>query len=125
MDVLQRLELTTPFNPSFWLLEILLGIVVPVFILLSQNLRRQSRNVFVALVFIVIGVVVNRWNVTLSGLVAPPQWSPGVLGNVVAAAYLPSWTEVAVSLGVLGYALLGFTLGIKYLPVFTRGHGEH
>lgn len=118
VDVLQRLELTTPFNQSFWLLEVLLGIVVPVFILLSKNLRRQDRNVLVALVLIVMGVVVNRWNVTLSGLVAPPQWSPGVLGNVLAAAYLPSWVEIAVSLGVLGYGLLGLTLGIKYLPLY-------
>lgn len=118
VDALQRLELTTPFNQSFWVIEVLLGILVPVFILLSKNLRRQDRNMLVALVLIIAGVVVNRWNVTLSGLVAPPQWSPGVLGNVVAAAYFPSWVEIAVSLGVLGYALLGFTLGIRYLPIF-------
>lgn len=124
-DALQRLEATTPFNQSFWVLEVLLGIVVPVFVLLSKSLRQQERNVLVVLMFVLVGVVVNRWNVTLSGLVAPPQWSPGVLGNVVAAAYLPSWTEVAVSLGVLGYALLGFTLGIKYLPIFTAEQGEH
>ncbi|MBP7998220.1 MAG: polysulfide reductase NrfD [Chloroflexi bacterium] len=123
-DVLQRLELTTPFNQSFWLLEVLLGIVVPVFILLSKNLKARDRYVWVALVLVIIGVVVNRWNVTLSGLVAPPQWSPGVLGNVVAAAYLPSWVEIAVSLGVLGYGLLGFTLGFKYLPIYLTPHNN-
>jgi Ni/Fe-hydrogenase subunit HybB-like protein len=66
----------------------------------------------------VVGVVVNRWNVTLSGLVVPPSWSPGVLGNPIAATYTPSWTEISVSLGVLGYALLAFTLGARYLPLF-------
>ena len=65
-------------------------------------------------------LTVNRWNVTLSGLIVPPQWSPGVLGNVVAAKYIPSWTEIAVSIGVLGYALLAFTLGVKYLLLFPR-----
>lgn len=124
VDVLQRLELTTPFNQSFWVLEVFLGIVFPVFVLLSKTLRRQGWNVLFALFFVVMGVVVNRWNVTLSGLVAPPQWSPGVLGNVVAAAYIPSWIEIAVSLGVLGYALLGFTLGIKYLPIYSAHSPE-
>jgi Ni/Fe-hydrogenase subunit HybB-like protein len=43
-----------------------------------------------------------------------------VLGNVVAASYVPSWTEIAVSTGVLGYALLAYTLGVRYLPLFPR-----
>ena len=56
----------------------------------------------------------------VAGLIAPPQWSPGVLGNVIAAPYFPSLTEVAVSVGVLGYALLAFTLGVRYLPLFPH-----
>ena len=75
-----------------------------------------------ALGMIVVGVTVNRWNVTLSGLVAPPRWSPGVLGNVLAASYLPTWNEIIVSLGIIAYALLAFSFGIKYLPIF--GHDE-
>jgi Ni/Fe-hydrogenase subunit HybB-like protein len=43
-----------------------------------------------------------------------------VLGNVVAAAYFPSLTEVAVSIGILGYALLGLTLGIRHLPIYPK-----
>jgi Ni/Fe-hydrogenase subunit HybB-like protein len=46
--------------------------------------------------------------------------SPGVLGNVIAAAYFPSWVEVAVSIGIVGYGLLAFTLGIRYLPLFPE-----
>jgi Ni/Fe-hydrogenase subunit HybB-like protein len=125
VEVLNRLELTTPFNQSFWILEVLLGIVLPVFVLLSKALRRRDSNLLVVLVLVVMGLVVNRWNVTLSGLVAPPQWSPGVLGNIVAAAYTPSWVEIAVSLGILGYALLAFTLGIKYLPIYPTESSEH
>jgi Ni/Fe-hydrogenase subunit HybB-like protein len=36
------------------------------------------------------------------------------------AAYYPSLVELAVSLGILGYALLAFTLGAKYLPLFPK-----
>ena len=85
------------------------------------RLRRDDRLLMLALGLIVAGVVVNRWNVTLSGLVAPPHWSPGVLGNVTAAAYFPSPVEIAVALGIIGYALLAFTLGARYLPLFPHG----
>ena len=89
-------------------------------ILLYRPLRHNDRYVMIALGLVVMGVLVNRWNVTLSGLVAPPQWSPGVIGNLVVATYLPSMTELAVSIGIAGYALLGFTLGVKYLPLYPK-----
>ena len=117
-ESLSRLQLTTPYSNTFWGLEVVLGTLMPAIILLYQPLRRNLRVLILALGFIVLGVVVSRWNVTLSGLVAPPDWSPGILGGVVAAAYIPSGVEVLVSVGVAAYALLGFTLGVKFLPVY-------
>ncbi|MCP5100241.1 MAG: polysulfide reductase NrfD [Chloroflexi bacterium] len=119
-NALERLQLTTPYTQTFWMIEVFLGAIIPAIILLTPTLRRNDRALMLGLGLIIAGVVVNRWNVNLSGLIAPPQWSPGVLGNVVATPYLPSWVEIAVSLGVLGYALLGFTIGVKYLPVFQN-----
>jgi molybdopterin-containing oxidoreductase family membrane subunit len=125
-DALARLQATTPYNQTFWWLEIVLCGLVPAAILLSRPMRRQHGIFMIGLALVVLGVIVNRWNVTLSGLIVPPQWSPGVLGNVVAASYVPSWIEVAVSLGVLGYALLGFTLGVRLLPLYPRpGESSH
>lgn len=123
-DALQRLQLTTPYTQTFWWLEVLLGAVIPGFILLNAVTRRNDRAVMIALGLIIMGVVVNRWNVNLSGLIAPPEWSPGVLGNVVATPYIPSLVEVCVSIGVLGYALLAFTLGVRYLPLYRKS-SEH
>jgi Ni/Fe-hydrogenase subunit HybB-like protein len=71
-----------------------------------------------ALSLVVAGVVINRWNITLSGLVAPPDWSPGVMGNLVAVSYFPSPVEIAVAIGIVAYALLGFTLGVRYLAIY-------
>ncbi|HLF26930.1 MAG TPA: NrfD/PsrC family molybdoenzyme membrane anchor subunit [Anaerolineae bacterium] len=119
-DALARLNAVTPYTATFWWLEIVLCGLVPAVILLYRPLRHNDRAVMLALGAIVFGVVVNRWNVTLSGLVAPPDWSPGVLGGVVAAAYAPTWVEVAVSLGILAYALLAFTLGARYLPIYRH-----
>lgn len=120
-DALARLAVTSPYQSTFWWFEVLLAGVIPAVILLAARLRRDDRLLMLALGLIVAGVVVNRWNVTLSGLVAPPHWSPGVLGNVTAAAYFPSPVEIAVALGIIGYALLAFTLGARYLPLFPHG----
>jgi molybdopterin-containing oxidoreductase family membrane subunit len=117
-DILSRLHATTPYTTTFWGIEVLLGGLAPAIILLIPNLCKRKPLVMFALAMVVIGVVVNRWNITLSGLVAPPDWSPGVLGNIVAASYFPSLVEICVALGIVSYALLGFTLGVRYLEIY-------
>jgi Ni/Fe-hydrogenase subunit HybB-like protein len=123
-DTLSRLQATTPYTQTFWWLEIVLGGVVPAIILLYRPLRRNDRYLMISLGLIVMSVVVNRWNVTLSGLVAPPQWSPGVLGNLIVATYLPSLTEIFVTIGIGAYALMGFSLGAKFLPIYNTTHSS-
>ncbi len=118
--MLERLNATTPYTATFWGIEILLGGLAPALILLLPNLCERKDLVMVALASIIGGVVINRWNVTLSGLVAPPAWSPGVLGNVIAVSYSPSIIELLVALGIVSYALLGFTLGVRYLEIYPR-----
>jgi menaquinone reductase, integral membrane subunit len=118
--VLSRLQATTPYTTTFWGLEILLGGLAPALILLLPDLCQRKNLVMFALGSIVVGVVINRWNTTLSGLVAPPAWSPGVLGNIVAVSYFPSLVEMCVALGIVSYALLGFTLGVRYLEIYPR-----
>ena len=39
---------------------------------------------------VVAGLVVNRWNVTLSGFVVPLDWSPGVLDVFPINMYEPA-----------------------------------
>lgn len=119
-QALALLQSTTPYTRTFWWIEILLGGVVPAIILLNPRLRKNDRYTMMALAMIVVGVTVNRWNVTLSGLIAPPQWSPGVLGYVLSASYLPTWNEIIVSIGIIAYALLAFSFGVKYLPIFPK-----
>jgi menaquinone reductase, integral membrane subunit len=124
-SALARLQATTPYTQTFWWLEIFLGGLLPALILLHPMLRRNDRALMFGLILVVMGVVVNRWNVTLSGLVVPPDWSPGILGNLFAVSYLPTWTEVIVALGIIAYALLFFSLGVKYLKIFPGPKGNH
>lgn len=119
-DALSRLRATTPYTTTFWGLEILLGGLIPAIIIFVPQLRKNIWVLIFALTMIPMGVVVNRWNTTLSGLVVPPDWSPGVIGNVVAARYFPSVVEVMVAVGIVAYAWLGYTLGVKFLPIFSE-----
>ncbi len=126
-DAFLRLQLTTPYTRTFWFVEVFLGAIIPAFIFLYPPLRRNDRALILGLGLAVVGLVVNRWNVTLSGLVVPPSWSPGILGNIIVLSYSPSLVEVAVSVGIAGYALLAFTLGVRHLPLFPYATGtkEH
>lgn len=117
-DALLRLQLTTPYTRTFWFFEVFLGALIPAIIFLFPPLRRNDRALTLGLGLAVVSLVVNRWNVTLSGLVVPPSWSPGVLGNVVINSYAPSLVEAAMTLGIIGYGLFAFTLGVHHLPLF-------
>ena len=119
-NILSRLHATTPYTSTFWGIEIVLGGLIPALILLLPNLCKRKNVVMFALGLVVVGVILNRWNITLSGLVAPPDWSPGVLGDVVAVSYFPSIVEIGVAVGIVAYMLIGFTLGVRYLEIYPR-----
>lgn len=127
VESLDLLERTTPYGVTFWWLEVLLGAVVPAVILIWPRFRNQDSWVIVAMVLAVIGIIVNRWNVTLSGLIVPMDWSPGVAEVFSVNSYQPSLVEWGVGLGVMGYALLALTLGLRFLPMFPKDdeHAHH
>ncbi len=119
------LQSTTPYGVTFWWMEVILGALVPAVILMTPRFRSKDSLLIIAAVLAILGIIVNRWNVTLSGLVVPMDWSPGVADLFPVHRYTPAWTEWGVAIGVLGYALLMFTLGLKFLPLFPKAHGEH
>jgi len=120
------LESTTPYGTTFWWLEIVLGALIPAIILLTPSLRRQDLWVLLGGLLAIGGVIANRWNVTLSGLVVPMDWSPGAANLFAVQPYTPSLAEWGVAIGVLSYALTMFTLGLRFLPLFNHDtHGDH
>jgi molybdopterin-containing oxidoreductase family membrane subunit len=119
------LESITPYGVTFWWLEIIVGALVPAIILMSPRLRRQDSFIVLAGLLAMIGIVANRWNVTLSGLIVPMDWSPGAAELFPAQQYTPALSEWGVAIGVVGYALLMVTLGLRYLPLFPKeDHSE-
>ena len=123
-DSLMLLNQRTPYSFSVWVVEVLLGIVVPVILFLTPRFNRNPANLVLGAGLAVVGVIMNRWNVTVSGLFVPLEYSPGTLYTLEPGNYFPNLIEWGVAIGLLGYFLLMITLGARYLPLFKEGDGH-
>jgi molybdopterin-containing oxidoreductase family membrane subunit len=124
MEALSLLRQTTPYNFSLWVFEILLGVVVPAIFFLMPRFNRRPQFLVLGALLAMIGVIVNRWNVTVSGLTVPLSYSPGVLYTGPVGSYFPNLPESGVAVGIVGYAMLMLTLGVLLLPLFSEKDGH-
>jgi Ni/Fe-hydrogenase subunit HybB-like protein len=88
-------------------IEIVLGLVLPLFLLLVRRVREDRDGLFAIAVLVITGFLLNRLNVSITGL----EYSAH-------AHYFPKWTEVAVTLSIVGMGFLCFALAVRYLRVF-------
>jgi Ni/Fe-hydrogenase subunit HybB-like protein len=97
------------YEEWMFLLEMGVGVVLPVGLLLVERVRTNPTGLVVSALFTVLGFVMNRLNVSVTGM----EHAAGV-------QYVPSWMEITVSLGLvaLGFAL--FAIAVRYLPVFPE-----
>lgn len=119
-EALRMLQETTPYNFGFWVGEVILGIVLPVIFFLNSYFNKRPAFLVLGAFLAMIGIVVNRWNVTVSGLMVPLSYSPGTEYVIPAPTYWPSLHEWGIAVGVIGYALFMLTLGVKFLPLFSK-----
>ena len=90
--------------------EMLLGLLVPFGMLLSERVRRTPRLLFAAATLIVLGVAFNRINVFLVAYQPPYATAP----------YFPSLMEIAVTAGLIAALVLVYRVAVTYLPVMTH-----
>ncbi len=117
VDLADRHAFSLLFQPRmetylYWL-EMSVGVLAPL-VLLSQRRVRQSQNgLFASGVMLVVGFVLNRMNVGISGMEA---WA--------GKSYFPSWMEISVTLSIVVVGFILFGLAAKYLPLFSHDE-EH
>jgi len=92
-----------------FLLEITLGVLIPFPLLLFRKVREDRQSLFGVAVLVITGFLLNRLNVSITGMEA----SSGV-------HYFPRWTEVAVTLSIVGVGFLLFSLAVRYLNVMEK-----
>jgi molybdopterin-containing oxidoreductase family membrane subunit len=105
---------TLSFN--FWVGEMIVGALLPTFILLYRPARLSPFWRMLGLAMIVGGVVAFRFDTNIVGLLAVISYLPGQ-AVVTYASYTPSLVEWVAGAGIVAYGLLAFSLGVKYLRV--------
>jgi molybdopterin-containing oxidoreductase family membrane subunit len=110
----------TPYDFTFWFGEVLFGALVPAVFFLWKRLRRNQNALILAAFMVIAGLVINRWNMTLSGFVIPLDWSPGVRDVFPVNFYEPALVEWGVAIGIVAYSWLAFTLGVRFLNIYPE-----
>jgi len=118
LDLWRRGALVHLREPStetaLFVLEIVLGLLIPLSLLLFRRVREDREGLFAAAVLVIAGFLLNRLNVSITGL----EYSAH-------AHYFPKWTEVAVTLSMVGTMFLCFALAARYFNVFeAKPSGE-
>lgn len=116
-DLMGRGVLALAFEPTYegrmFLAELLLGTVAPIVFLLIPAVRKNDLGLFVPAVMVVAGFMMNRLNVTITGM-----------ERAAGTYYVPSWMEVAVTLSLVGIGFVLFGLAVRYLNVFPKADEE-
>jgi Ni/Fe-hydrogenase subunit HybB-like protein len=108
-DALQYL-LESSYETNLFLLEVVLGLMLPMALLLNPRIRRSPNGLYFAAVLTVLGFVTNRLNVSITGM----ETAAGL-------RYIPKWTELAVTASIVVLGFIIFGLAAKHLPIFTNG----
>ena len=90
----------------FWI-EIGLCAIVPAILMVQGRVRASRNALFATAVLVVAGGILNRLNVSLFGLY-----------SYTGPIYLPSWMEIALTLGLFTFGAALFVAATRYLPVF-------
>jgi Ni/Fe-hydrogenase subunit HybB-like protein len=95
----------------FWL-EKTVGVLIPFLVLAQKRFRENQTALFWSAAMIIIGFVLNRLNISITGM-------EGWAGK----SYFPSWMEISVTLSIVAAGFIVFGLAAKYLPLFK--HEQH
>jgi Ni/Fe-hydrogenase subunit HybB-like protein len=94
-----------PLNLLWWT-EMIIGVILPIILLSSSRVRQSRKGIFWSAVMVVLGLVLNRFNVSMLALAIRPGF-----------VYFPHWMEVAISAGLVADALLVIWLAYRLLPM--------
>jgi Ni/Fe-hydrogenase subunit HybB-like protein len=94
-----------------FILEMVIGLFAPLALLVFRRVRESREWLFASSVLVITGFLLNRLNVSITGMEAYTH-----------AQYFPKWTEVSVTLSLVGMGFLIFALAVRYLGVFEPTH---
>lgn len=116
-DLADRNAWSFVFTPGiesalYWA-EMGLGVLLPMILLMLPRVRLHQTGLFVTALLVVLGFILNRMNVSITGM---EGWAQ--------AGYFPSWMEIAVTTMIVALGIAGFAVAARYLPVFPEAEEE-
>ncbi|MGD9505891.1 MAG: hypothetical protein AB7W37_13325 [Syntrophobacteraceae bacterium] len=101
---------------GLWLLAVELGVCgfLPAALLLSPKLRQNDFILFGAFILDCVGVLINRFVMTVQAIAIP------VMPFDKLQVYVPTMYEWAPIVAMLAYGALILSLSYRYLPLFPR-----
>ncbi len=103
-----------PYGMELLFLELFVFGIVPAVLLLIPRARDYDLSLVTGCLFICLGVVLNRFVMTIQTLSIP------VLPFERFVAYDPTWQEWAIAVAVIGYGVIVYSLSYRYLHLFPR-----
>lgn len=103
--------LSTRFESIMFDIETMVQVIIPLLLLLIPAVRTSAKGLFISSLFIIVGFVMNRLNVAITGIEA----SSG-------AHYFPAFGEIAISVFIVTMGFLAFAFFAKHFPVFVEVH---
>ena len=107
-----------PYAFNFWFLEVALGMIVPFVLLLWAKGRRIGIS-FTAVSLVIFSAFFMRLDMVIGGEIVPLYWDLGVKEFSRLHTYSPTWHEILVVLGGLGFCGAAFMLGEKIFGGFN------
>ena len=102
---------TGPMWWSFWIIQLLVGMVIPSAVLLTPRLRARPGVVAAAAALVVLGIVGVRFNIVVPPLI------PGVMEGLPAGYYVPTLVEWVLSLGLIAGGAAAYSVISELLPI--------
>ena len=94
---------------ALFAVEVVAGIIIPMLMFMKQSNREDNRMQLRGASLVIFGVVLNRFNVSMFGMIQPDQ-----------VIYYPSFIESVVTIGIIAGHILFFVLVAKYFPIFEH-----
>jgi protein NrfD len=104
---------------AFWILQILIGTLIPIFFLVQPRYARHNGWAGWMGILVLFGFAVARANIIFPALTVPEieALTTAFSGPHLTFEYFPSLMEWAVTLGIVGMAALAFLIGDERLPL--------
>jgi Ni/Fe-hydrogenase subunit HybB-like protein len=106
---------------SFWVMEVACVMVIP-FVLLYLSGGRKRGYMLVATGLMIFGIIFMRVDMVIMGQIVPLYWDLGVKEFSRLQTYSPTWREILVALGGIGFCGAAFMLGEKIFKGFGEDH---